>query len=122
MQPKIRSEVWSGPGREADHFLGAWLSAGATACSLIRSPVSGQCDTTIRANGRLRSASLPGRACSFDLLSCLFREHLATVRGNDNLVSVLLRWLDFASFEGFYSPEIEGLVFCRAGAILFKFR
>jgi hypothetical protein len=39
----------------------------------------------------------------------------------EDLASILLRGLDLALFEGSDSPAIEGLVFCQAGTILFKF-
>ncbi|MDD4352581.1 MAG: hypothetical protein PHU71_06450, partial [Candidatus Gracilibacteria bacterium] len=54
----------------------------------------------------------------------MFREHLATVRDNEclqHLASILLSRLNFASFESCYPSAIEGLIFCRTGAILFKF-
>jgi hypothetical protein len=55
----------------------------------------------------------------------ILREHLASVRsqkGLEDLASIPLRWLDFSPLNGRYSPAIEGLVFCRAGAKLVKFR
>jgi hypothetical protein len=37
-----------------------------------------------------------------------------------DLIEILLRRLEFAIFQSGYSPPIEGLGFCRTGAILFK--
>jgi len=54
----------------------------------------------------------------------IFCEHFASVRGQEGLqrfASIFLRRPDLASFASCNSPAVEGLVFCRAGAILFKF-
>jgi hypothetical protein len=53
-------------------------------------------------------------------LQGILREHFATIRdqkGLEDLTPILLHRLDFALFKSCDSPAIEGLVFCRMGAM-----